>query len=133
MNTIEISRYLEHHPNFIGVFPSDKHCLPKISTYPSALIINTDPHQLPGQHWIAIYFLNKNTVEYFNTSGRQPSIKSIIKFMYKNAKYVIYNTSQLQSDYSMTCGAFCIYYLTDRLNVYSQKYILLIIFLQMFI
>ena len=41
-------------PQMQGVFPSDK--LPVIKTYPAGLISNTDPHDLPGTHWVAMYF-----------------------------------------------------------------------------
>ena len=40
-------------PVMKGVFPSDK--LPIVDTYPSAMITNTDLHDEPGMHWIAMY------------------------------------------------------------------------------
>ena len=56
---------------FLGVFASDQ--LPsKISTYPSGLIVNTDPIDKPGQHWVAMYFPNEGE-EFFDSYGFPPS------------------------------------------------------------
>ena len=45
---------------FWGVFPRDK--LPRITTYPSSKIVNTDKQtDKKGDHWLAIYVgKNKN-------------------------------------------------------------------------
>ena len=39
-----------------GVYPRDK--LPIVNKYPSGLIANTDPHDKPGTHWVATYFIS---------------------------------------------------------------------------
>ena len=39
-------------PQMQGVFPSDKILV--VKTYLSGLISNTDPHDLPGTHFVAI-------------------------------------------------------------------------------
>ena len=39
-----------------GVYPTDK--LPIVNKYPSGLIANTDPHDKPGTHWVATYFIS---------------------------------------------------------------------------
>ena len=54
-----------------GVFPSDK--LPIIKTYPAALIANTDPHDQPGTHWIAMYFESPYESEFFDSYGFPPA------------------------------------------------------------
>ena len=126
MNTTNILNTMRKYPQFLGVFPSDEHCLPKkIFQFPSALIVNTDPHSLPGQHWIAIYFANRENVEYFDSSGNLPKIRSIVEFMNKNANILYYNSIKLQSDFSVTCGGYCIYFLTSRLSGRTMKSILM--------
>jgi nitrogenase subunit NifH len=42
---------------FCGVFASDM--IPQMSKYPAAIVCNTDPHDKPGQHWIAMYIDEK--------------------------------------------------------------------------
>ena len=53
-----------------GVYPSDK--LPVINTYPSELIADTDPHDQPGTHWIAMYFVSPWESEFFDSYGLPP-------------------------------------------------------------
>ena len=54
MNTIEISKMMHLTPNFRGVVPCcEIEQFKKHDVF--GLIVNTDPHDKPGQHWIAIY------------------------------------------------------------------------------
>ena len=50
-----------------GVFPRDK--LPIVNKYPSGLIANTDPHDQPGTHWVAMYFISPWESEFFDSYG----------------------------------------------------------------
>ena len=43
-------------PIMQGVYPRDK--LPIVNKYPSGLIANTDPHDKPGTHRVATYFIS---------------------------------------------------------------------------
>lgn len=52
---------------FKGVFPYD--VLPKLKNGQSA-IINTDAHDKPGTHWVAIYKKGKNLYYFFDSYGR---------------------------------------------------------------
>ena len=53
-----------------GVFPRDK--LPVVNTYPSGMIANTDPHDQPGTHWVAMYFISPWETEFFDSYGFPP-------------------------------------------------------------
>ena len=50
-------------PIMQGVYPTDK--LPIVNKYPSGLIANTDPHDKPGTHWVATYFILLWESEFF--------------------------------------------------------------------
>jgi hypothetical protein len=52
MNTFEINNYLKNFPQFKGTYPRDM--LPKINHLPSGIVINTDPSNKPGEHWVAM-------------------------------------------------------------------------------
>ena len=52
LNAMQINKTMRKYPNFLGVFAADT--LPHIIKIPCGLIINTDPQQHPGTHWIAI-------------------------------------------------------------------------------
>ena len=58
MNTLEIERAVCTDPAaeeiFGGVYASDQ--LPETVRYPCAMVLNTDPADEPGEHWVATYF-----------------------------------------------------------------------------
>ena len=58
--------------NFLGVFARNE--LPsKIPTFPSGLIANTEPNTKPGQHWVAMYFLDVDKKEFFDSYAFPPN------------------------------------------------------------
>jgi hypothetical protein len=117
MNTFQINFLLEKFDCFIGVYP--RNLLPRkpIKIRPCALIINTDKSTEPGEHWVALY-LSKNTyAEYFDSFGFSPNHIEIIKFLQRNKiKKIVYNTNQLQSLTSLTCGAYCVLFVKFRFS-----------------
>lgn len=84
----------------------------------NALVLNLDDSTLPGSHWIAI-FLGKNTIEYFDSEGKQPYKRHIRIFVeklqniYPNKK-VLYNNKVFQN-YGINCGIYSIYFIVQRL------------------
>lgn len=92
-----------------GVFPSDK--LPVIHTYmyPSALIANTDPHDQPGTHWIAMYFLSPHESEFIDSYGFPPETYDMDGYIVRENTY--YNDKPLQGVNSDVCGDYCLFYL----------------------
>lgn len=82
---------------FRGVFASDELPL-HFSRFPSALICNTDKADLPGTHWVAMYFEERGEGEYFDSFGLPPWVDSICCFLNRQAqKKWLYNNVQLQS------------------------------------
>ena len=114
MDTNEIDRFVrkECGGNFQGVFSADT--LPK---KPRLLICNTDPSNLPGTHWIAI-FVDSRRGEYFDSFGRKPS-DSFEDYMNDNCTDWTYNTRQLQSITSSYCGFYCCFYCMFRCKGYD--------------
>ena len=121
MNNKKIEEKLVHIDEFIGVYPSDIHCLPRIKNYPSALISNLDNHFYSGSHWIAMYFNDEKNVDYFDSFGNFPIIPSHVEFMEKYAENIIYNNKVIQSPFSITCGAHCINFIILKSMGYSFK------------
>ena len=100
---------------FRGVFAADR--LPKrVSTYPSAYIVNTDPASKPGTHWVAFYFPNKDHGEFFDSYGQTPGFyhRGFENFLNKNSYRWTYNHTTLQSLNSSVCGQYCLWYLLHR-------------------
>lgn len=108
---------------FLGVFPSDM--LPKVvKKRPSAIIINTDPANKPGKHWVAAYFNNDNSVEYFDSYGLSPFNNEILNFLSENSSVIYKNGVHLQGLNSLVCGLYCIFFLYFKCRGYSLNKIL---------
>ena len=77
---------------WLGVFPADR--LPsRITQFPRGLVANTDPSTKPGMHWVAMYFPDASTSEFFDSYGFPPSFyspyfeKLLGKFPISKTKY----------------------------------------------
>lgn len=85
------------------------------------LVLNIDPHNSPGSHWVAIYIENLNTLEYFDSTGdhfnKYPQIKRTI---FKICKYLnIDTTIKINKEVHQTgdteCGVYSIYFIIQRI------------------
>lgn len=107
---------------FQGVFASDQ--LPyRVADYPSAYIANVDPSELPGSHWVAMYFNEEGKAEFWDSYGQAPELysKHFTDFLDRNSYYMIRNRTVLQSLDSSVCGEYCIYYLIHRCRGFSMQ------------
>lgn len=117
MNNLNIYKILSRDPHtskyFVGVFPSDK--IPRITEFPAALVINTDKHTEEGSHWLAIFIVNHQTLEFFDSYGFPPDKygEDITRFVTRYSR-IKWNKICLQSLTSNVCGPFCIYFLLKR-------------------
>jgi hypothetical protein len=69
MNAVDIQRLLRGVNSYRGTLSCDT--LPNKT---GLVISNTDPHNLPGEHWIAIYISpDRRYGEYFDSFGRVPN------------------------------------------------------------
>jgi hypothetical protein len=93
-----------------------------------SFIINTKPSYHPGEHWVSIFISSDYSfVEYFDPLGNPPYFYSQT-FFKKLVKHfpngVIYCHKKIQSEQSLLCGLFCIYFLEKRnSNVPFEKII----------
>lgn len=102
-----------------GVYASDQ--MPqKPTSYPFVFIVNSDPHYLPGRHWVA-YFIASPTadIEFFDSYAHRPSFynKAFTDFVHRNKRNIKYNHKRLQSEYSKVCGQYVFYLLNRCKNV----------------
>jgi hypothetical protein len=77
-----------------------------------AIVINTDPHDQPGAHWVCVY-LNSPVVEYFDSYGLAPMHRDIQDFIARHGKGV-HNPHVYQDLNTDVCGQYCVYYLHQR-------------------
>ena len=119
MNTLQLTRILEHDhltkPWFLGVFASDQ-LTETIERYPFLLIVNADTSSQPGSHWLAMYFSSESSGEFYDSYGNNVDYysKDIVRFTEKHARNVLFNSQQVQSNYSTVCGQHCLFYLIHR-------------------
>ncbi|NRA69362.1 MAG: hypothetical protein HRU19_33145 [Pseudobacteriovorax sp.] len=82
------------------------------------LIVNTDPHDKPGQHWVGIY-KNGKDASFFDSFGRdivefEEPFASIMKDFFAGLK-VNTNRLQYQDDLADSCGHWSYYYVLSRI------------------
>ena len=117
MNTFQLAQVLTKDPvtkeSFSGVYACDQLSSIEINEYPKSFVVNTDPMDLPGTHWIAIYFNEQMKGEFFDSYGKQliHYDKHFFDFMNRNTVEWQHNKIQLQSAFSTVCGQYCIYFL----------------------
>ena len=109
LSTHNINDFMQHHIRkctlFRGVYAADE--LKKIKVVPGIYIINCDTSNLPGSHWICIYFSPMMQGYYFDSYGIPPYIPQHKYFLIKNSKHCWkYNKVELQSLDSSVCGRF---------------------------
>lgn len=97
-----------------------------IQSLPRIFIVNTDPHDLPGEHWVCFYIPCDGPIEFFDSLGHHPRFYSKLfeKFIYSHSNEFIYNKTSLQSNSSATCGHFCLFYSVHRCRGMSMSTII---------
>jgi hypothetical protein len=123
MNTAQIKSALQTHPItrpiFRGVFASDG--LPTaLASLPGAFVINTDPSNMPGMHWVAVFSDKEDEIEIFDSFGKDFSFYGLKPL----SRRVIKQTEQLQSSDSTVCGQYCLFFLLRRASGETYKQII---------
>ena len=124
MDSLEIvrilkqDRFTKHY--FRGVFACDQ--LPtRYVPRPSAFVVNTDPSNKPGQHWVAIYITQNGEGEYFDSYGQKPTLPQLKSFLKENASLINFNRQPLQGPLSAVCGQYTIFFLLHRCRGSSMR------------
>lgn len=121
LNNIQLDTLAKHHPSlgqyFYGTVACDE--LPKRpdKNKPRGYIVNTDPRELPGRHWIALW-TKDNLCEVMDSYALPLDVyetaQPLQHWLTKHWKYVVFNGRSLQSLYSKSCGDYSLFYLIDR-------------------
>jgi len=128
MNTTDIQDVLEVSvPDKFGVAVLPCDWLSRINADQFAVVINSDTAKSPGMHWLAIFKeRSKKQIEFFDSCSMPLSFynPSIGHFLENHANAVLSNCDRIQSEFTNTCGHFCIYYLLHRTSGKSFEAIL---------
>ena len=128
MNNLQLDYLAGTHPRlsqvFYGTVPCDR--LPRTLPQegPTAYIVNTDPHDEPGRHWIAIW-TEGNVSEIMDSYGLSLEVYGttdpIVEWLNRHSKYQLHNRQSLQSLFSQSCGDYALMYLIDRAEGRSMQ------------
>jgi len=90
-----------------GIYACDQ--LPNVVVLPSVIVVNTDPADQPGRHWICMFFDEDGYGEFFDSFGLSPK-RIFERYMDRKCIAWTYNKKQMQSLVSRFCGHYCIWY-----------------------
>ena len=117
LNSIQLSITVKSNSvtskHTLAVFARDE--LSSVHTDPPQIIIvNTDPLEKSGKHWLLIYFNEDRLVDFFDSLGYDinfyhSSIKKFVQKFTKKYQNVIM-TCRLQPLDSSLCSHYCLYY-----------------------
>ena len=127
MNTLDLFSFLMNDDAcsklFIGVYARDE--LPhKFSKIPGCFIANTHERNKPGAHWLAFFIDENKHVEFFDPYGLHPSFYGIETYLNQVSQAWNYNPKRIQSQFSISCGHICLFYLFLRSRGFELKDIL---------
>lgn len=86
-----------------------------IPHYPFFMIVNTQSHNLPGEHWISIFIDEKRRGEVFDSLAL-PLRKPLSPWLNQFTRTLTRNHLAYQHPISDSCGAFAIYFVLHRLQ-----------------
>lgn len=113
MNTHEINQILRKLKPFVGTFACDS--CPSVKKRPAGLVINTDPTNEKGEHWVALWLLENGTGEYFDSFGFPPLVPEIQTYINMECPQGFkYNNKTLQHPMTNTCGPFSIAFIIAK-------------------
>lgn len=78
-----------------------------------AFIVNTDPSDKKGQHWVAFFFTPCHSY-FFDAYGNAPKLKVFEKFLRKRKESSYFNT-RVQGT-GRSCGYFCLFFILSMLG-----------------
>ena len=86
-------------------------------------IVNTDMCERSGSHWVAFHFPLMGPAEFFDSLGYAPETyhrRFANVLIVKGPQYYCCS-SQIQPDYTDTCGLYCLYYFNRDIEEWSCR------------
>ena len=107
---------------FRSIYPHIQLPILRLNTkrLPVVLIVNTDTHNLPGQHWISIYIDRNRKGELFDSLANPPSTH-IERFLNRYCTTWVRNRCVYQPSYSSYCGVYVLLHVLRRAHYPTFK------------
>mgnify|MGYP001792388432 CR=1 FL=1 len=103
-------------PYFVGVFAADTLPSSPVRSRPQAYIVNTDPKDQPGRHWIALW-TEGDACEKMDSYGLPIQYYNSVpleRWLATHWHWMDTNRQSLQSLHSATCGHYALKYCVDK-------------------
>lgn len=111
-------------PFFFGTVPCDQLPSKPCKDKPRGYIVNTDPAELPGRHWIALW-TEGNMCEVMDSYALPLDVYQttapLQAWLKTHWKDVIRNGQSLQSLFSQSCGDYALMYLKAKARQQSMQ------------
>ena len=109
-------------PTFLCVYPSDLLTTTLYVSRFATLILNTDPHDAKGKHWLAIHLQRRSySGSFFDSYGLPPVFPNILASLRRTCTVWEYNATQLQGLTSTFCGKYCCLFALNMDRVCTLK------------
>ena len=77
---------------------------------PSLIIVNTDPSNKPGQHWLLLFF-HGGKCQFFDSLGHEiEHYPKLLKFVHIFTDRILYSGKRIQPNNTSVCGQYCLFY-----------------------
>jgi len=124
LNTLELDEALRGRKDICSIFQnvlaSDQFTHMRRLEKP-LVVVNTEPSNMDGEHWIAVYVDEKNClIEVFDSVGltlEHYGIQCAEFISSFDVNYVL--TRRVQPKNTMLCGHYCLYYALEKSNYVS--------------
>jgi hypothetical protein len=103
--------------HFLGVYPLDK--LPDRLIKPAAVVANTSDSTQSSGHWVAFYFPDEGSSQYFDSYGTIPLHPEFFTWLQKfnMHKELFFNKKRYQATDSPVCGLYSLVFLARHMGL----------------
>jgi len=96
------------------------------------IILNTDPHNKSGEHWISLFVnIKKKIIVYFDSNGNKPpsQVQKLMDEIKNQGKqlgidFTIYKNKIAHQQTQSECGMYCLYFIVEMLKDKNLTYFL---------
>ena len=111
-----ISRDILTSNKYLGCYASDQIPIFQDKTF---IILNTDPADKIGKHWVVLFKEKNNCYEFFDPLGNSPKNYKFKNF--PNFAKLKYSSKILQNPFKNACGYYCLYYVFFKTRGYNLE------------
>ena len=126
LSNVQLDHLAYNHPDLGKFYDGTRACdrLPSTNHHEGIYIVNTDPHDKPGTHWIAIWADGEHCemMDSFALSLKMyPDSEPLQQWIERHYNRCTMNSQSLQALSINSCGDYALFYLIDKSRGYSMQ------------